>query len=318
MSASDGTNAMEIEARAAAWLGRRDGEGWTDTEQAELDSWLAESWANRAAFWRLDHAWNYADRLTALRPAPEKSDEPRARRLPLARIAIALTIVVSALGVAGTLYPSRSGEHTYATALGGHELVTLDDGSRVELNTDTVLRTAMRGSSKIAWLDRGEAYFQIKHDASRPFVVIAGNRRVTDLGTKFLVRRDANRLKVAVVEGRVRLDGEGQRTALLTQGDIATVAPNALSVARNSAEALGNQLGWRQGLLVFKRNSLADVAAEFNRYNRRKLIVADSAAARLTIDGTFRANNVEAFTDIAQDILGLRADRRADEIVISR
>ena len=71
-------------------------------------------------------------------------------------------------------------------------------------------------------------------------------------------------------------------------------------------------------MLVFKRNSLADVAAEFNRYNRRKLIVADGAAAKLTIDGTFHANNVEAFTDIAQDILGLRVDRRADEIVISR
>jgi len=316
---------MEIEARAAAWLGRRDSESWSNQDQSDLDAWLAQSGAHRAAFWRLEFAWNYADRLTALRLAAAPEQIARSsggtRRSSIAKIAAAI-VAIAVLGISGTLYFSRPGERVYVTAIGGHETVTLEDGSRVTLNTDTVLRTAMSGDRKIAWLDRGEAYFQVRHDALRPFVVIAGTRRVTDLGTKFLVRRDADQLRVAVVEGRVQLDGAGQgkqsRSTLLVRGDIAVAAQNALSVTRNSSGALANQLGWLRGLLVFKRTTLADAATEFNRYNQHKLVVADNAAAQLKIDGTFRTNNVEAFTDIAQDILGLRVERRGGETVISR
>ena len=71
-------------------------------------------------------------------------------------------------------------------------------------------------------------------------------------------------------------------------------------------------------MLVFKHTTLADAAAEFNRYNREKLVIADPAAAKLTIDGTFPTNDVGAFTDAAQTIFGLQVKNHGDEIVISR
>ena len=78
----------------------------------------------------------------------------------------------------------------FSTEVGGHETVTFSDGTRIELNTNTVLRARMTTAQRTVWLDKGEAYFQVKHDPAHPLTVIAGHR-VTDLGTEFLVRDDA-------------------------------------------------------------------------------------------------------------------------------
>ena len=72
------------------------------------------------------------------------------------------------------------------------------------------------------------------------------------------------------------------------------------------------------GLLIFKYTSLADAAAEFNRYNRQKIVIADPDAARLQIIGTFPANEVDAFIEVAQSVFRLHVEHRGDEIVLSR
>jgi transmembrane sensor len=83
-------------------------------------------------------------------------------------------------------------------------------------------------------------------------------------------------------------------------------------------QAFAGKLGWRHGVLVFDHTNLADAATEFNRYNRVKLVVADADTARRTIMGTFRATNIEDFTNLARDVLGLHVQDRPGEIVISR
>jgi len=149
-----------------------------------------------------------------------------------------------------------------------------------------------------------------------------GNRRVTDLGTAFLIRRDESRMEVAVVQGRVRFDAPNstaaKQTAMLTAGDVVTAAGDTMSSVRKSSQALANELGWRRGVLVFDNTTLAGAIEEFNRYNRQKLVITDPAAARLAIVGTFPIKDVSAFTDAAQDIFRLRVENRGSEIVISR
>ncbi|HEY5236887.1 MAG TPA: FecR domain-containing protein, partial [Rhizomicrobium sp.] len=199
--------------------------------------------------------------------------------------------------------------------------VRLADGSQVELNTDTVLRADVSADQRTVWLDRGEAFFQVRHDVAHPFVVMAGKQRVTDLGTKFLVRRDSTRFEVAVMEGRVRfdtLDSHAPQPATLTPGDVAVASANAMLVTRQPAQKLASELGWRHGVLVFEHTTLADAAAEFNRYNSEKLVIADAAAGRRTIGATFRTGDVELFARAAQELLGLRVENRGSEIVISR
>jgi transmembrane sensor len=82
---------------------------------------------------------------------------------------------------------------------------------------------------------------------------------------------------------------------------------------------LSNALGWRRGVIVFDHTTLADAAAELNRYNHQQIVVADPAAALMRIDATLPVNGVEAIVRVAQDVLGVRAHKdRNGRIVITR
>jgi transmembrane sensor len=314
-------SAENIEASAAAWLiKRREHENWGEPDQAELDAWLAESWAHATAFWRLGAAWNSADRLGVLhRPDVEQATGfARTLRPFLLRGAMGLVAAIL-LGMAGFAYLSKAHEKTYATMLGEHRTIRLADGSAIELNTDTVLHVSVNTRSRIVTLDHGEAFFQIKHDAARPFVVLAAEHRVVDVGTKFLLRRDADRVEVSLIEGRARFETAHQpQTPLLTPGDVAVATADNVSITRKSASDMANALGWRRNLLVFHHTTLADAASEYNRYNRAKIIIADRSTAQLMMNGTLPTDDVEAFVRLAQRFFDLRVDRRGEEIVISR
>jgi transmembrane sensor len=315
---------MQIEASAAAWLERRNFAAWSAQDQAALDSWLDREIAHRVAYVRLNTAWNRTQRLAALRQPMNEQGAPAAKGWfsPLLLRIAAVAGIVAVIGAGATMALLHPRERVFSTAIGGHETVTFADGSRIELNTSTSLRARMTSSERVVWLDRGEAYFEIKHDAAHPFVVMVGDHRVTDLGTKFRVRRDTSHLEVAVVQGRVTFDTPDSKKlsalAVLTPGDVATASGKNLVVKRQSAQTLTNELSWRQGVLVFDRTTLAQAAAEFNRYNSDKLVIADAGIARRTIGGTFPTNNLEAFIGVTQDLLGLRVERHDHEIVITR
>src|SRR6185437_15300097 len=110
-------------------------------------------------------------------------------------------------------------------------------------------------------------------------------------------------------QGKVRFEAPDaqapMQTAVLTPGDVATATAGSMLLTKRSKQVLTNELGWRRGVLVFRYTPLAEAAAEFNRYNETKIVVADPAAAQLKIYGTFRANHVEDFTTLAEMVLGL-------------
>lgn len=312
---------MDIEKRAANWLADRDRDDWTTEDQVRLDGWLGQSPAHEIAYWRLETAWVRTERLAALRrPGQETPAGTRLRRPILARVAMVIGFV-AAVGLFAGNYFFGAKEQIFATGIGGHKRVTLADGSLVELNTDTVLRIVSGRTTRKAFLDRGEAYFRISHDARRPFIVFAGDHRVIDVGTAFVVRRDPQRLEVTLLEGRARFESFGDAASKavdLTPGDEIVATTGRTIQARKPLAALANDLGWRHDVLVFDSTTLADAAAEFNRYSRIKLVVADAKVARLTINGTFRTNNLQAFVDATQVVLGINVINHRDEIVISK
>lgn len=323
------SSTMDIEERAAHWLARRQEPQWSDANQAELDAWLHESTLHEVAFLRLEYGWSKVDRLTVLRrpPAPRQQIEAarpvathRGARRPLAWLAAAAVLVLSValLYIYGELFT----RDLYATAIGGHEVVPLPDGSRIELNTDTRVRTSFSAETRSVWLERGEAYFDVARDPSRPFVVYAGNRRVTVLGTKFSVRLDpdANRVQLAVAEGRVQLEelrvSEPAPPMIAIGGEKVVADRTSMRVASRSAKTVETDLSWRQGLLTFDQTTLAAAAEEFNRYNRKQLVV-EPAAAEIRIGGSFEAANVDGFARLLHDGFGLSVAESDSEILIS-
>ncbi len=317
--------AIDIPVEAGEWVIRRELAGWSAEDQTTFDAWLNASLQHRIAYLRAHDVWQRADRLRALKePARRKLSFFRERKLfpVLLRGAVALGLVAIA-GVTATSWLNRPREVIYTTAVGGHETIPLADGSQVELNTDTVLRVSETPQRRIVRLDRGEAYFNIRHDAKRPFMVYAADHRIVDLGTKFEVRNDGASLRVSLLEGSARLQSTKPwapaHDAVLKPGDVALATVDSLKVTREREKQLGNELGWRRGVIVFEHATLADAAAELNRYNHQQIIVSDPAVALMRIDATLPVNGVEAIVRVAEDVLGVRASKHQDgRIVISR
>jgi transmembrane sensor len=314
-------DASDIEATAADWLQRRSFWNWSKEDQVALDAWLSQSMAHQLAYWRLEAAWDRTERLEVLRPSTaEAAPQRRYWSAPL-KIAAAFGIA-AVIGIGAAHYIMQPRDRVFTTPIGGREIVSFADGTKVELNTDTVLRARMTTDGRTIWLEKGEAYFQVKHDPKHPFVVFAGDHRITDLGTKFVVRHQAGRTKVSLLEGSAEFSVANvcarAQSALLMPGDVATATPHSIAVTREPEQQLFRALSWRKGLLVFKHTTLADAVAEFNRYNSEKLVLADADTGALTIGGTFSVHHLDDFTKLVQLVLGLHVKADGTEILISR
>ncbi len=311
--------ASTIELQAAQFIERRDCSTWTDQDQVEFEAWIAASPAHRIGYLRMDAGWKRAERLAALRPRKDRWRDQAI--VPIVGKSAAAFGLIALLGAGALYYASLPHYSTYATNLGERETLTLRDGSRIELNTDTVVQISNDRDRRHVRLERGEAYFEIVHDAAHPFVVSAGRGLVTDVGTKFVVRRDAQQLQVTLLQGAARFDSTGgsekPESIVLHPGEAVVATADGFSVAKKPEQETARETSWRRGVLVFSDTPLARAAAEFNRYNRIKIIVNDPKAAKVGIGGTFATANVLGFVRVAQGLLGLHVESRDDEIVIS-
>jgi transmembrane sensor len=258
-------------------------------------------------------------------PAPAAG---RAKPLGLRQRKLALSAAAALLfAVGGGLYLAfaPNGER-YATPVGGLASVPMLDGSKVTLNTDSQIRIALTDTERRVELGHGEAFFEVSKDPKRPFVVRAGDKRVIAVGTKFSVRREGDDIEIVVTEGKVRVeDGAagqdsrvgGSADVFLTPGSIARADDAGVLVQRRTLPEAEEHLSWRTGWLMFRDLGLADAIAEFNRYSARKIVIQDPAIASLKIEGNFRATNVEAFVRLLESGFPVRAEVRADQILLT-
>jgi len=306
-------SAQVIEADAAHWLARQNGERWHPGLQRQLDAWIEADLRHRLAYLRLRAAWERADGLAG-QPVARPARLFSLQRFSTWRLAAGVLLTCALGATLSSQLDWRQGER-YATLTGENRTIALADGSRLTLNTATRLRAAPGGERKV-WLDRGEAYFDIVHDPSHPFVVEAGASRVTVLGTRFTVRRDGERTQVLVEQGRVKLT-EREASVLIDRNQEATATAGEINRTEVEPARTAQRLAWREGRIVFDHTTLAMAAEEFNRYNERKLIIADAEAASLLIGGSFAPSNIDGFVRLLEQGFGLRAKRGSDKIVVT-
>lgn len=311
-----------IDMRAADYVERRDSGNWTEQDEAELQAWLDQSVAHRVSFLRLNSSWRRTERLVALRAPDKGPDVPNDPSRGTQYLKIAAVFGVF-LGLGGFLavYLTTPQSETYSTPVGGREILTLKDGSRIELNTNTSVRVALSGKERAITVEKGEVYFEVHHDASRPFTVTAQGHRVVDLGTQFSLRVDKKDVKVALFEGRVRFDPYAQidtKPEILMPGEVLVASADRVSVKKEPLQDLLASLAWRNGMLEFHNTTLAAAAAEFNRYNQTKIVLDDPKAGAETINGMLPINDLAEFAHVAKNLFGLRAENHGDEIVLTR
>lgn len=301
---------------AITWRMRHQIKPLDDAELAAFTAWLDASPEHRAAYGEIDELWQTAGEL-GQHPLYVETREraiAAADRLRTTRRSMAAALAAAVVGLAsGALYienlPKPLAAQTFHTAVGQRAAVTLPDGSRVTLNTDTVLRTKSADGKRLVYLDRGQAFFEVAKDRRHPFIVTAAGRTVTAVGTAFDVRVDHGELKVVLVEGKVRVEpAHPVQPSPKAQSAAKAPPPMVTDMSAGSQLVVVNDTDWRltptntardtswlNGQLVFDDQTLADIVEEMNRYSTRKLVVADKQLAEHRISGNFKPGDVDGF-----------------------
>ncbi len=311
---------------AAHWLAVLSDENCTEAERQQFLAWLRASGQHVDEFLKLSRLdarlnrrelWpnaSVAD-LVAMAKASGESNvailnpptdigesrpERKTVRWPMA--AAAAFVFVAAGLIAGRSEIEQWLAPEYVTTVGEQRSITLEDGSVVELNSQSRLRAHFEDHLRAIELLEGEAIFRVSKDPNRPFRVRTGATDIVAVGTAFNVKASESRTVVTVLEGRVRVNQRdaAERSAAasaqavnefeLAVGDQLIVA-RAQPAIRVSLRDTEKVTSWTERRLIFEDTPLSAAAAEFARYSPRTIRIDDAAVGERKINGVFDATD---------------------------
>jgi transmembrane sensor len=310
-------NARSTNDEAAAWAVRLDGAQLSADEQRQLDAWLAVSPRHQGALLRARAVWSSlgpreaadAEAPEEVRPLTREQGGRFGRRSAAVgwRAAAAVVAGVAALFLAYRMLGLRG--EVYETRVGEVQRIALEDGSAITLNSNSAATVHFEKDLRAVTLTRGEGLFEVAKDKARPFIVSTGGVSVRAVGTAFAVRALPDAVTVTVTEGVVEVTGADAPAQRVMRDQRAEVRPqHAVTVRTQDPAESGRQLAWRDGILSFSGESLAEAVREVNRYSRRQVEVTDPALAGKPVIGIFRAGDVDAFAQSTAVALGARAE----------
>lgn len=262
-------------------------EDWLDARPEHAVAWVAatETFETIGAIGpELEEAWRGAG---SSRRMPWGA---RTRRVPLVWGAIAASLALWFAPAAMLHLQSDS-----VTQPGDMRELRLADGSTVQMGPDTAIAVDYGQGERIVRLLKGEAWFDVRHDASAPFSVIAGDVRTTVLGTSFDVRRAGGATVVSLKRGRVRVVDRGGVTANmrdLTPGQwVRFDADHGVESGTDNPDLLG---AWQTGTLVVHNRPIAEVIEDVRPWYRGRILVLNRDMSRKKVDGVYNARDTQS------------------------
>ena len=303
----------KADAEAASWHTRLANRSISTDTISEFYAWRQDS-LNDEAYGKVQAMWSKAKTLEGRPDIQAAINDALARKKTPDRRGMWIGALVASTGIAlaigGTFW--FQGRNAYATDVGEERVVQLDDGSTVRLDTGSSIKVAFSGGQRRVELEGGRALFNVAHDRSRPFVVLAGETQVRAVGTVFDVRRAETGVTVSMVSGLVEVTGPdlpaGPPKRLAT-GERALVSPRGLQTQTiNVADATS----WAEGRLVFRATPLNEAVAEVNRYLTDKIVLAPGTPVAQPLSGVFHTGDREAFVSAVCELFQLRATTNPD------
>jgi transmembrane sensor len=248
------------------------------------------------------------------------------------RWAIAASVGILAAGIV-----SWYERGIYATDLGEQRTITLEDGSHIELNAHSRVRVRFGSSERSVDLLEGEVFFKVAKDPRRPFIVRSETTAVRAVGTEFDVYQKSAQTTVTVIEGRVtvtplRVADTSARPPVLPSAaseQDGTLAPFYLDAGeqavvtqrvakQNAAADVQAATAWTKGRLVFRGASLREVVEEFNRYNKRPIIIRDPELSEFKITGIFSSTDPTVLIRFLEARPDIAVAESSDAVIVSR
>lgn len=280
----------------------------------------------------MDAAWEAGERLKARPPAESPASEfaasgqapisgkPQTSRRLLIGGGVAASLAAGAVAATAAWRFTRDVE-TYRARLGERRIVRLSDGSKIHLNTASTVEVAMRQDVRRIHLVKGEALFEVAHDAHRPFLVDAGSARLRAVGTAFNVRIREDVVELTVTQGVVAV---AQREDVvrrieaprITAGDGAVIRSDAVAPTVLSPDLLRQRTAWQNGVIELDGETLPQAVEEFNRYRGRPIIIGDPRLANLRVGGRFEVDEADKFLTAVECSFPVNAITAADGSIL--
>lgn len=300
-------------AAASDWFSRMRGPE-ADRLRSEFEAWFQNP-ENAKAYQELEAIWQIAGKASPKgRPSTSAPKPAHWPRVALIAAVLAATVMLgfAIIGRQQTGTALAKQEH-FAAGLGAIREITLPDGSKVTLDTQSRLTFHTTASTREIILESGRARFAVAHDRGRPFIVFARGSAIVATGTLFDVRIDGAAVEVTLLEGGVELQRRSigsmpKRLARLHPGERAIVG----EVPEPKISEVAKADEWTSGILEADRLPLAVIVAEANRYGAKKIVLADPLIGRLRVSGAFRPQATEELAASLAAALDLRLERRAD------
>lgn len=292
--------------RATFWVVRLSSSDATDADRRAFETWRAADQA---------HAEAYAE-MEAWRRAAGRVPDPRARRRKMPTGLAVLAVLLGLSGLvgheAGLIDRLRADAWT---DIGDIRSMTLPDGSRVVLNTDTALALRFTAEARDIDLLRGEAMFEVVPDLDRPFVVRGDGLRVRAVGTRFFVRADGSSEPVGVAAGRVDASTSAERVTI-GAGEVALRgADGRLAVEHGD---VARATAWRDGKLVVSGKPLAEIVTDLNRYRRGRIVLLGDTLGTQRFSGSLDLRDADGALNVLAATMGLRITRLTPFLVLVR
>ncbi len=257
---------------ATEWLARLRASDVSNADHEKFALWLIEDSANKPAFDAMLRIWEDLGVVSQLEPADfiqVKVNSPAATVQAASWLYAPYALVATLVLTLAVLFIFQYTGTGYSSPIGQIRVVTLEDGSQVQLNSNSHISVRYSDTRRTVQLSLGEAFFQVKKDVNRPFIVQSKGSTIKALGTAFGVWNADQETRVVVTEGLVNVSN-GTQVLELGANQQANIFGKFIEAKEVDARSL---TAWRDGRLEYDGVAFAQLISDLNRYLPRRVVL---------------------------------------------
>lgn len=292
-------------------------------EAIQLEAWLAASPANKQLFEKISNIWSslsseeycsIPDKEAFLQEIKNRVSQPSLSKIfrlkkatAFTKIAASIILIAGAVTLITVLFQKKQAPTMIAiTRQTGQNILndTLPDGSIAIINNHSLLQYPVQFTGKREVQLNGEAFFNVTHDASKPFIISAGPVHIKVIGTSFNVRKGTDSIEVVVRTGIVRMYNDKDSLTLKAgKKGIYHISTQRFSIVETFN---ANEVAYATKIFNFENASLKEIASQLQKAYGIKIVITNKDLEACTMSSSFDNKSIEYIFEVLAITLNIQ------------